>query len=564
MSTLYPSLLFGAQGLHSDNLYDVALPVLDGVFLGHPILLSGVKSFHGQVTEPEIEHTGTLLNGVNWTFYNRILVIPAYIDVGNLITSSTRVIQVWNGYLTDKTVENFQRINDEGIVVVPPDDTPYALRPLELVDYIFVVGLDGPAAIDAEYIWTIDGEDYDAQIEGFRAFVFPFAPNWDSTVQETLEWRTNVLRAYSGKEQRRSIRTKARRGFQYDFWVDKKAQQLLQNSLLGWQNRIFAVPVWMDKLILMAPLSPGDTAIALNTTGYSFEAGGSLIIMRTEQEYEVLNIDTVGTSIGLVNAVEQNWPAGTPLYPMIAAHLPMSVATRQQTDTVLEGSVEFTPDPSTTDPYIPTSTPAVVYDSLEVITLQPNWTSPVDKGFNYDFDTVDNNTGAITWLTTEEFARIIRKYSWLLKSRAEITEFRAFLGRRQGRLKPCWIPSWSYDFEVTADVAATDTNLITVDNGFYDFIGVNPAFDRIMIRLKNNGSTTGQILYRRITGLSRDPITRLVTISLDGTFGIAFSTTDILSIHYLFKCRLDTDRVLLEWRANDVAVVNTNFITVLE
>lgn len=564
MSIIYPSPLFGAQGPHSDNLYDVALPAVGEAVIGSPALQTGVNTFHGQVSEPGLSLTGSLLNGVNWTFYNRILVIPSYIDVGNLLTSTTRVIQVWNGYLDDRIVENFQRINDEGVVVVAPDDTPYTLRPLELVDYIFVIGLEGPAAIDAEYIWTVDGETYEAQIEGFRAFVFPFAPNWDSTVQETIEWRTNVLRAYSGKEQRRSIRTKARRGFQYDFWVNKQSQQLLQNSLLGWQNRIFAVPVWMDKLILTTPLSPGDTTIALNTAGYSFEAGGSLIILSGEQNYEVANIDTVGASIALVNALEQSWPAGTPVYPMIAAHLPRSVSTRQQTDTILEGSVEFTPDPLTTDPYIPVSVPGVVYDDLEVITIQPNWSSGVDKAFNYEFDTVDNDTGAITWLTTEAFARIVRKYSWLLKSRAEITEFRAFLGRRQGKLKPCWIPSWSYDFEVTADVASTDTNLITLDNGFFDFIGVNPAFDRVMIRLKNSGSTTGQILYRRITGLSRDPVTRLVTISLDEVFGIAFSATDVLSIHYLFKCRLDTDRILLEWRANDVAVVNTNFITVMD
>jgi hypothetical protein len=564
MSTAYPSLLFDAQGPHSVNLYDVALPVFGGDALASQTLVGGVKTFHGDVSEPELELDGTMLNGVNWTFYNRILILPPSIDVGNLITATTRIVQIWNGYFDNRTVENFQSINDEGITVIEPGATPYDLRPLELVDYTFVISLDGPAAISASYIWTIDGEDYGATIEGFRAFAFPFEPNFGSTVRETLEWRTNVLRAYSGKEQRRSVRAKPRRNFQYDFWVGKEAQQLLQNSLLGWQNRIFAVPVWMDKLLLEAPLTPGAMSIPLDTTDYSFSAGGSLIILKSEQEYEVLDIDTVGASIALISAVEQDWPAGTPVYPIIAAHLPVSVSTQQLTDTIISGTVEFTPSPDTTDPYVPTSTPAAVYDDLEVITIQPNWGSGVDKTFNYEFDTVDNGLGPITWLTSEDFPRILRRYSWLLKSREEITEFRAFLGRRQGRFKACWIPSWSYDFEIVADVSAVDTNIVTKDNGFFDFIGVNPAFDRIMIRMKNNDTLTGQIFYRRVTGLSRDPVTRLVTLGLDSALGIVFAPSDVLSIHYLFKCRLDTDRVLLEWRSNGVAVVNTNFITVLE
>jgi len=564
MSTLYSSLLFDAQGPHSVNLYDVSLPVIDGVFQGQELLQGGVKTFNGQVSEPALTHPGSLWFGVNWTFYDRILIIPPYIDVGNLITVTTRIIQVWNGYLDNRTVENFQRINDEGIDVIAPAATPYELRPLELVDYIFAVGLDGPASINAEYIWTIEGEDYEALIEGFRAFVFPFPPNFRQSFRETLEWRTNVLRSYSGKEQRRSVRQKARRNFDYEFWIGKDAQQLFQNSMLGWQNRVFALPVWNDKRLLPTDLTQGALAIPINTAGYSFEAGGALIILKSEQEYEVLDIDTVGAEITLVATVQQDWPAGTPVYPMIAAHLPTAVSTRQLTDTILEGSVQFTPDPSVTDPYIPTSTPGTVYDGLEVITIQPNWGQSVDKDFAYEFDTVDMGIGKITWLTTESFARIIRRYSWLLKTRDEITEFRAFLGRRQGKFKTCWIPSWSYDFEVTGDVSSTDTNLITKDNGFFDFIGANPVFDRVMIRLKVNATTSGEIFYRRITGMSRDPITRLVTLSFDGAFGIAFAATDVLTIHYLFKCRLDTDRILLEWRSNNVAVVNTNFITVAE
>lgn len=564
MSLVYPSLLFDAQGNHSENLFGVELPVLGGASASSPALMGGAKTFNGLVSEPELDFVGSHLNGVNWTFYNRVIVEPARIDVGSLITVVTRAVLIWNGFLENKTLSNFQRINDAGIDVVAPNDVPYDLRPLEVATYLFVIGTDGPAAINAEYIWTVEGEDYSATIEGARAFVFPFPPNFASPLQETLEWRTNVLRAYSGKEQRRNIRSIARRNFQYQFWLGREAQQLLQNSLLGWQNRVFALPVWMDKVLLTSALSPGDTAIPINTDGYSFTAGSALIILKNEQEYEVLDIDTIGSSISLVAGVQQEWPAGTPVYPVIAAHLPVSVSTQQLTDTVISGTAQFTPSPGVTDPYLPDTAVPVAYQGVEVITVQPNWGSGVGKEFNYAFDTVDNGIGPITWAPSESFARIIRRYSWLLKSRAEIAEFRAFLGRRQGRFKTCWIPSWSYDFEVLADVTAGDLSLVTKDNGFFDFIGVNPAFAHLMVRLKVNANTAGQIFYRQITGLSRDPETREVTIAFDAAFGLEFLATDILSIHYLFKSRLDTDRVLLEWQANDVAIVNTNFITVLE
>ena len=41
--------------------------------------------------------------------------------------------------------------------------------------------------------------------------LFPFVPNWDNPVKETLEWLTDVIPARQDYEQRAAVRMRPRR-----------------------------------------------------------------------------------------------------------------------------------------------------------------------------------------------------------------------------------------------------------------------------------------------------------------------------------------------------------------
>lgn len=558
MSTLWPSLSWSAQGPHSDQAYLTDLAKF-GTALPMTTQAHGLVKGSGLVTEPAYKiPTGQRQPGVNDTFYNRILLDPSVLELGNLLSNQTRSITLWNGFLEDRDLESFQRTVDDGITINQPVRAPYKLRALEQLTYVLNVSTDGPAIIDAKLTWTVNGVKYQAVVTGRRVVIWPYPPSWDTPVTENLQWLTNILRSYSGKEQRRALRSKPRRSFNYAFKTAREESARLENLLWGWQNRIYALPVWTDRPRLTSEVKRGDLFLALPTATHSFSAGNLAILYSDVRNMEVVEIDSVApTGLSLKRPAEANWPVRTSVFPVVLGHLPNNVPMTRLSSQAVTGTLGFITDPSVTEPNIPVGTVAVTYNGLEVLLRQPNWKGGLPVEMQYAFETLDQQTGPITWHTTEEFPRIQRAYSWLLSDRTKIDDFRAFLGRRKGQQKAFYLPSWHDDFVITKGVGQADSAIYVKDNEFRLQVGIDPAREVLMIRLVD-----GTIFFRKIVGISSDGSNTILT--LDSPFNRAITVDQFRNAFMLMKTRFATDDVNLVWRSNEVAVVDTTLITVKE
>lgn len=529
-----------------------------------PSVSDNKPAYFGTLTTAwPVEANGVAISG--WkapmyvdSYYYRVHITPRLIELGNISSPQTRTIEVWNAYLSNKVMTSFQAIDADGINVTQPVTTPYTFKALETLTYLLNVSTSiGPANIDASFIWTIGGEDSYAEVTGRRAIVFPFAPNFNADVTETLEWRSDILRTFDGNEQRRAVRTKARRYFEYKYTLTSLDQQMLQSMLWGWQNRAFMLPIWTDKRKLTQAQSIGNTTLFIDPTNYSFVAGGSAIIMQSPTNYEVVQLLTVTPTVTTARGLEKSWPIGTAVYPIVPGYMRESVPVLRYTDNAMDGSLSFVTSADVVDPYTPDSTAPITYDGIEVTTTQPNWRDNIDTTFDYKFSLVDMQSGTIASIPHDTYSRNTRKYSWLLGSRAEILDFRKFLGRRKGQVKTFWVPSWTQDFTVVANIAASDTSILFTDNLFRQMIGVNTAHNRIMFRMK-----TGQVFYRRITDvqIALDGVS--TSVSIDTPLGTAFTIAQVKSVHMLNLCRLATDKIDIVWKSNNVATVDTTLMTV--
>lgn len=557
MSTMTPSMVPAvAPTLVSTSIFTHPMPVAEAM----PLSAGpggAQKTGTGIVSEPGYSLPGTLGAGINDTFYNRILIEPALLDLGNLLSTQQRSILVWNGFTTSKMLTGFQAANAAGINVDQPVTPPYSMGPLELLTYNIAVTLDGPAQINATLTWTVDGVDYTGQITGSRVVVFPFAPNWSNDFTESLVWKTSVLRAYDGSEQRRSLRTKARRSFAYSAQLAGRSPARLESMLWGWQNRQFAIPVWPDRARLPSQATAGDTQITINTTTYSFTAGAMLILYADEQTYEVAEIDTVQSGLILLKRPLGNtWAQRTRIMPIVLGHLPTEVAISRYTDDKLTVSLQFDTSPDTTDPYTPDAAATISYDGYEVLMRQPNWADPLDNSFDYAFDTADGDTGAIAWAITEKYPRFGRTYAWLLNSRNNILLFRQLLGRLRGQAKPILVPSYHQDFVVTRNIGTADDSVEVYDDGFQLLVGVDPTRSRLMLRLKD-----GSYVFRKITGIS-SPNAGKTLIKIDSPWGVAITPSDITALNLLMLMRLATDQVDIVWKSDSIATVSTTMLSV--
>lgn len=559
MSQLWPSPLWTDAAPHAPDAYNHALPA-HGTSLPISDQLQNLVVFgNGLVDEPKQLKSGSLWPGVNDTFYNRILVEPPLLAMGNLLTNQTRNIVVWNGYLERKSFQSLQRINDAGIDFSAPVEPPYSLRPLETLTYTLNITTDGPAVINARYVWAIGGEEYSSRVTGRRVVIWPFGPSWDTPLTEGLEWLTNVLRSFNGKEQRRATRSKPRRTFNYTFKVFRTESARLENLLWGWQNRIYALPVWTDRSRLLVDAQVGDERLDLDTRNYSFTPGTLAILFATNTRMEVIEVLSVEPDhITTVRPLEGDWLRGTRVMPVVLGHLPTSVPLMRYTSQAIVGTLTFETDPTQTTPYLPNTPAAVTYNGREVLMRQPNWKGGLTNSFDYAFDRLDQLTGAISYDTTEEFPRIVREYSWLLNGRTQISDFRAMLGRRMGQQKSFYVPSWHDDLRIMRTVGAADVSLsIATDTDFRLMVGVDPARDRLMIRLKD-----GRYFFRKIVGVSADSTYTILT--LDGALGVEVTPDMVKTVHFVMCSRLATDRVDIVWQNGRVATVGTTITSILE
>jgi hypothetical protein len=388
--------------------------------------------------------------------------------------------------------------------------------------------------------------------------VFPFHPNWTSPVSEGLEWKTDILRARDGSEQRRSLRMEPRRSFEYNILLQRSLTADFEAMLRGWQNRYFALPVWTDRAKLTADAPGLSTTISVNTDTIGFQSAGFALIYHSEKVFEVVEIDSVGTNtLTLSEPTGWDWPAGVLVYPLIVGHFNVTLPTSRETSAVLQAVVSFVGSADTAYQNLPVDDPATLYDGIEVITAKPNWRSSIGNEFSFEFDTVDAGVGPLGYFETESVARVVRPFQWFLKSREQIVEFRKLAARLRGQAKSVWMPSWHDDFTVAASNVGNQASLVVAGTWFNTLVGVDTSFDRLSIKLPN-----GTTVYRRITACVPDYSDDTTTLTLDSTLGTTVQPNDGSVVRLLLRCRLATDKIVIPWITDAVAEPQTSFITV--
>lgn len=394
---------------------------------------------------------------------------------------------------------------------------------------------------------------------GKQVKVFPFQPNWKTPVTETLEWKTDVLRSFSGTEQRRQVRQMPRRSFEYSMLISGEMSSMLESYLWNWQHRHFALPVWTDIGKLTTGVTAGQTTMMVNTVNLSFQAGDYFILIANPKTFEVLQVGSVlADRVISTGGAAFSWPAGTKVYPLVVAHLATSLQTTRHTSSVTSVSpIQFTCAPENTDPYLPTGVAPVMYDGYEVVTHRQNWKSVVTSDFSRLFDTVDSGVGAVGYFDRESVSRIVKQLSWTLKTRNDIVEFRKFISRMSGQLKTCWLPSWNDDFKLSSGNAGDQIHLNVKGIWFNGLGGVDINRDRLSIALPN-----GQTVYKKIVGMFPNYSADTTQLQLDSVLGTTVSVNDNITLRLLMKNRFATDKIVIPWQTDGVATPSTSFITV--
>src|SRR5260370_34401387 len=166
-------------------------------------------------------------------------------------------------------------------------------------------------------------------VTGSRITLFSVAPEWGEGMEETFEYLTDVLRAYSDNEQRRALRQLPRRAMRYRaLTLNARDAAGMESLIWGGQNQPYGVPWWPDAQPLLSTITAGTFVIPVNTADRQFAAGGLLAIWVDEFTFEALSIQSVApTSVTVTSPTQFAWTAGpqTRVIPLFLCRLPRSV-----------------------------------------------------------------------------------------------------------------------------------------------------------------------------------------------------------------------------------------------
>ncbi len=484
--------------------------------------------------------------------FGKIVVLPVTKALGFVLTATQFAIEVWNTFGdTDQVLETITITGAGGLTLADPEGEPllYAARDSQI--YQATVPSAGPAqinqAIAFAFLSTITAT---ITITGSRIALFSIALDWNEGVEETIEFLTDVLKAYSDAEQRRAIRSIPRRAVKYRaLTLNARDAAGMESLVWGWQHQPYGVPWWPDAQPLTADVAAGAFSIPVETADRQFAVGGLLAIWRDEYTFESLAIASVSAHAVTVDSPTQYaWKGGpgTRVIPVFLCRLPASVTVSRHSSEIDQIDLSFIGESAQMAP-APTSSPAEFMGS-EVLEIPPNWESaPLKRTYKRSLVTIDPKVGPIQVIDKGGTALVGQEFPWWLDTHPVVTSFRAFILRRMGQFNPFWVPTWDQDLLLAEDVGSADTG-ITIKSEFYSrFFFPNEA-RRFVAFIP--ADLSGNV-YAKITG-AEDNGDGTETLTLQAPTGKAFAMGATM-ISFLTLARLAKDSVAIKWSSTDHA-----------
>lgn len=534
---LSQTLLDAVQVYNPDAVgFDGAQPVFatakagDGVFAMAPVSLPGtpVPTFYD-----------------DWYF--RIHLIPAALNLGNLVSEQQRSVFVWNAYPSAQALIDTPIDGGEGIDITAPGVLPLAFAALQMREWVVNISVEGPATIAA--VWTFQFTGLEAEtvtITGDRVVPWTFAPDWGDGMLERLGWLTDVMTSPTRAEQRRALRLSPTRSFELRSILEGAERTAFDLAVSNWGGRTWAMPVWPDIVWLGAALPVGSVEVPCDTAGRDFVAGGIALLraadMHQVRRYEVVEVESIGAgALTLRRPTLQAWSRGSRLYPLRLAQFPQQPQVRRITDTAIEVRYQF----EVTEPCDwPALMPATLYRGVPVLEQVPDESGALTVNRQRAQSTMPHPTGFARRTDTADTPATLQQHRWLLAGRPAQAGYRSLLYGLQGQFKALWLPTFSADLTVLAPISASS---IAVDIAAVDY----PRFGagrvgRRDIRIELVG---GVAFHRRIDAASTldDETERLI---LDAALGVDVTVASIRRVSFMELSTQATDTTEISHRTD--------------
>ena len=358
--------------------------------------------------------------------------------------------------------------------------------------------------------------------------VFPYqAQNgW----HEIWQWKTDVLRSYTGLEQRIRLIEIPTGTIEIQFPIPATERQKVNNFLMQNAKEDWDLPLWTDSLVVNN-LEIGDIEIALPPIATLIQNSSRIIIWSSPNKYEIREIASlIDNVLTFTDPLTYNYRKAF-VAPLATGFLktPSDRKTNgYETNVSASFYIKTFPHPPAADPEDTYLYEDLYYEDQ----ILPNQ-GLIPEEMVSRVDTISNDIANEIFITpwkNVQPSRIFTHYNYSLE---DTYNFRGWLMRRSGKYKSFWIPSNEHDFTVK-NTGLIESILLCENNNFD--LATSP---RKYISVLKKDKTRANF---RITDSIPISLTEL-EIYIDEPANLV--KEDILSVQFLTLVRLDTDRVEL-------------------
>lgn len=496
-----------------------------------------------------VEHESLFVEEAGFAeWFEDVHVLPRSFAFPNLLSPQSIPVEVHSAFRrADHTWSTYVNNAGAGVVLTGAPGLPATLAPMKSVAMTLDVSTSGPSIVDStlDFGFTIGTILVPITIQRIVLF-FPIPENAGEFL-EILEWRTDVLEALDGSEQRPSLRKNPRQFFEYDYRLfEDEERQALQNILFGWQALSFGLPVFYQETFAAQAIAAGATTIQVQSTDYrDFREGGKACILVDRKTFDVLEIATGGiTPTGLVftSPTVNAYSIGASVYPLRIAEGDSEISGARFPVNVMDAGVRFRITDNDVDladvsPFGTFNSKVLFDDDNGMLGV----TTP--EKFLREVLDIDGDVGIVERVSNWTRHKTRRPKTFFAKGMQAQWEMRGVLYALRGRQISFYLPTFKDDVEVLSDLVSGTPTMSVRNDGYTKFVQSRQSRNVIRVVFVD-GSTP---LLRTISS-SVEVDADTETITVDSNWSSTITPAEIQGVQFVEKKRFDQDAIGIRYQ----------------
>jgi hypothetical protein len=389
---------------------------------------------------------------------------------------------------------------------------------------------------------------------GTTVLLWPFIPNWSSPPQVVQEYRTDIFRSRSGREQRRAQRSTPRKSVEYRFLIHQDSMRSFDRTMRKWQNKPVVIGDPTRKTLTSAALPSGATTVTLRDVPSWIAVGEELWLYDgADMALAVVGAIEPLNTITFTAPAARNWPAWTVVRPRLKGQISASMRATFGTNALAAVEFRIDVDPGSERLFADDEVVDVL-NGREVLARKGNWGESRPVTYNWGTEDVDFGYGRVARFRPILQPSQVTQITYVTEGAGDTLKLDSFFWRNKGQQGEFYLPSDRNDLPIAAPIVAGNSNIRVAGTEVFDTYNDDEIYTSIAIFLRD-----GRRLYRRIVDMFVDGGDTV--LQTHDNFLVTIDPSEVSRISWMTVCRFASDQFTQEWLTDRVMQTQLSFQT---